>query len=262
MVHDNPAMHGADTTDSGAIVDKRRPIRSRGHRVWQRCADALARAGVSANTVSVLGMAAAILAGALAVLTSVAPTDGNEVVWRLLWLGAAALVLLRLIANMLDGMVAERRGDANPLGELFNEAPDRVSDASVLVGLGYAAGGLPTLGWAAATVAVFVAYVRSLGAEAGAPPAFMGPMAKQQRMFTVIATALAVATLPTAWTVGWAHDGAEAVRYCRWCPGLPALALWLVVAGGVFTAGRRLRYIAGQLRAAAQRERPDVGGDA
>ena len=39
----------------------------------------------------------------------------------------AGLILLRLLANMLDGMVADESGEGGPLGSLYNEIPDRIS---------------------------------------------------------------------------------------------------------------------------------------
>src|SRR5438132_145918 len=66
---------------------------------------------------------------------------------RTLWVIAAALVQFRLACNMLDGMVAVESGVASPVGELYNEIPDRISDAAALIGLGYAAGGSATLGY-------------------------------------------------------------------------------------------------------------------
>ncbi len=114
---------------------------------------------------------------------------------RPLWLAGAVLVVLRLIANMLDGMVAVGRGIATPLGELFNEVPDRVSDTAVLVGAGIAAGGDWGLGLAAALAAMSTAYVRAVGKAAGAPSDFRGPMAKQQRMAVVVLLA-AINELP------------------------------------------------------------------
>ena len=49
------------------------------------------------------------------------------------WLGAAAGIQLRLGANMLDGLVAVEEGKGAPTGAHYNEAPDRVEDALLLV---------------------------------------------------------------------------------------------------------------------------------
>ncbi len=162
-------------------VTDRRPIAARNLGIFQRLAPKLAHAGVSANSISVASAVMGIAAGASLVLTRFTPQPQV----RALWLAGAALIQLRLIANLLDGMVAISSGKASAVGELFNELPDRISDAATLAGLGYAAGSLPVLGWVAAILALITAYVRTLGKSVGAGSDFSGPMAKQQRMFVV-----------------------------------------------------------------------------
>lgn len=141
------------------------------------------------------------------------------------YLVAAAAIGLRLLANLFDGMVAIEGGRRSPSGEVWNELPDRLSDAIVLVTAGIALGTRlgATLGWSAALVAVFVAYVRALGTSVGLPADFRGPMAKQQRMGTL--------------ALGLVAAAVEVVL------GAPAraipVALALVVAGGVVTALHR-----------------------
>src|SRR5438105_2817615 len=46
----------------------------------------------------------------------------------LLYLTAAGCIQLRLLCNLLDGMVAIEGGFRSRSGEVFNELPDRVSD--------------------------------------------------------------------------------------------------------------------------------------
>src|ERR1051325_7842766 len=135
----------------------RRPIASRERKVWQRFSAALAAKRVSPNAISVLAMIAGIVAGVALYTTHL--VDGWQ--QRILWLIGAVGIQLRLLANMLDGMVAIASQRASPLGELYNELPDRVSDISIIVGAGYAAGGSPTLGYLAACIAVITAYVRA-----------------------------------------------------------------------------------------------------
>ena len=63
--------------------------------------------------------------------------------WATGWLAfvaTAACVQLRLLCNLLDGMVAIEGGKSTPTGALFNEIPDRLADALFLVPLGYAGG--------------------------------------------------------------------------------------------------------------------------
>jgi phosphatidylglycerophosphate synthase len=169
-------------------------------------------------------MASAIVAG-----LSLALTNSTRVAIAA-WLAAAVFVQLRLLANLLDGMVAIESGKASRLGELFNEVPDRVSDAAILVGLGYAAGSVPWLGYLAAILAIFVAYVRAMVRVAGGPQDYCGPMAKQHRMFVVTVTALACAVVPLDWQASLLGSG----------HGLPALALAIMGLGCVITAIRRL----------------------
>ncbi len=158
------------------------------------------------------------------------------------WVVAAVLVQLRLLANLLDGMVAIESGQASRVGELFNEVPDRVSDAATLVGLGFALGSVPLLGFLAAILAILVAYTRAAVRVAGGPQDYCGPMAKQHRMFVVTLTALTAAVVPVAWQSHLSSSG--------W--GLPAVALAAIAVGCVITALRRLERGARALRAGAQ----------
>lgn len=184
----------------------------------------MAAAGWTPNAISVGGMVAAVLAGVAFWLTSVVP--GLERLWFLL---GAVLVQTRLLANMFDGMVAVESGRASPVGELYNEVPDRISDTAILAGLGCAAGGSVVVGLAAAVAAVFTAYVRVQSVVAGAPQDFRGPMAKPQRMFVVTFVAVWCGVAPVAWqpVVGGGY-------------GLPAICLLVVLVGSVVTALRRL----------------------
>src|SRR5258708_618267 len=96
----------------------RRPIASRERRVWQKLAAFLAASGVSPNSISMAGMVAGMIAGALFAATAFAAEAWLQ---RALWFGAAVGIQLRLLANMLDGMVAIVSRRASPLGELYNE---------------------------------------------------------------------------------------------------------------------------------------------
>jgi phosphatidylglycerophosphate synthase len=181
-----------------------------------------------------LGVALAALAAACLI---VAGRSQDETRIVLLVLAAAAMPL-RLLCNMLDGMLAVEGGLTTPSGELYNELPDRLADLLNLVGAGYAIVEVPwgpELGWAAATTALLTAYVRTLGAAAGASQHFVGPMAKPRRMHVLIAACLLSAVETAA---GW-QEGRVLV-----------VALLLIIAGGVVTIVRRLRRIVADLEAA------------
>ena len=116
---------------SVAKMIDRRPIATRNRKWAQSATASLAARNVSPNAISIAGMCACIAAGLALGLTSI---EYN----RILWLIAAVGAQLRLTANMLDGMVALASGRASKTGELYNEVPDRVSDAAIFIGAGYA----------------------------------------------------------------------------------------------------------------------------
>lgn len=194
----------------------------------------MAGTGISPNAISLLGLSFAAVAGLLFASTGFSPgTDP----WT--WSTGALFVQLRLLANMLDGMVAEETGRASPLGELFNEIPDRLADIFILVGLGFAEGSEPLLGLAAAGLALFTAYLRVFGSATGAGHDFGGPLAKPQRMFVVTVGALACA----ANAASLAGSGTPSPL-----PGLPVIVLASLVAGTAWTALGRLRRLVTVLR--------------
>ncbi len=169
--------------------DDRRPIRSRDTGWAKSITGFLVSTGVSPNQISV-----ASVAFAAAAALSYSNMAGPTLPWLLI-VGAAG-ILLRLLCNMFDGMVAVEGGKGGRSGGLFNELPDRFADALILLGVGYGLGSAfgPTLGWAATALAVLTAYVRALGTSLGAPSDFSGPMAKPHRMqLLIFASLLAVA---------------------------------------------------------------------
>ena len=216
-------------------MTERRPLASRDLKIIQMAAAWLVAQEVSANAISLASMGFAALASLC--LLGTAWTNGLQA--RVLFLLAAGFVQLRLLANLLDGMVAVGSGKASPEGELYNEVPDRIADTLILIGAGFAAGGAPVLGYAAALLAVFVAYMRALGSSLGAKALFIGPMAKPQRMATITAACIYSACVPADWPGGVASGAFAAV----------SVALALIAVGAAVTAVRRVRRIAAQLRA-------------
>ena len=163
----------------------RRPLASRRLGVVHRLAEALARAGVSPNAISLAGIGFALLA-ALALLQAGVPGPLRLTVAPspLGWLVGLVFVQLRLLANLLDGLVAVEGGRGSATGPLYNEVPDRIEDTAILWAFGVAAGS-PALGLWAALAAMACAYVRQVGGGLGQPQSFLGPMAKQHRMAAV-----------------------------------------------------------------------------
>ena len=167
----------------GAPQMERRPLASRSSSWARWLAARLTVSQITPNQISLLSVAWAVLGGAL-------------LLWGTNWLtfiATAACVQLRLLCNLLDGMVAIEGGKSTPSGALFNEIPDRLADPLFLVPLGYAAG-YSWLGWLAALLAVLTAYIRVLGGALSQQQDFGGILPKQRRM-TVLTIALLVAAI-------------------------------------------------------------------
>ncbi len=159
----------------------RRPLNSRST-VWAAALTRLAlKTPVTPNQISVIGVLVAV-GGAAAIL------HAPDQPW--LWLAGALGIQLRLLANMLDGLVAVEGQRHSPTGALYNELPDRIEDLLLLVAAGYACGA-DWLGWLAAALAIGCAYVRAVGASLGFSQDFRGPMAKPHRMAALTIGALA-----------------------------------------------------------------------
>ena len=220
-------MDSSAMNESAVQAIDRRPIATR-NRKWAQAATAwLASRKISPNAISIAGICACIVAGVALALTSVA-------YHRILWLVAALGAQLRLTANMLDGMVALASSRASKTGELYNEVPDRVSDAAIFIGAGFACGGNVALGYIATILAIFTAYIRAAGRIAGAPNEFCGPMAKQHRMLVITIGCLYSAVVPRSWQV-FHVDNLEF--------GVMTLSLTVIIVGCLITIVRRLKRI-------------------
>jgi phosphatidylglycerophosphate synthase len=202
----------------------RRPLKSRSSGWARSLAAALARSPVTPNQISVASVIFAAL-GAAALVCSGAP-------WALL--ACALCIQLRLLCNLLDGMVAVEGGKGSPLGGLYNEIPDRIADSAFIVAAGYAAQ-VAWLGWCGALLALTTAYIRALGGALGLPQDFRGPMAKPHRMAVLTVACLLGAVEAYVW-----HS-----RYAL------CAALWVIAVGALLTCFTRTRALAQALSARA-----------
>jgi len=211
----------------------RRPLASRDTGWARLLARRAAAAGMTPNGISLASTGFAGLAGA-ALWASHGAAGPAGILWLLL---AALGCQLRLVCNLIDGMVAIEGGRASPTGALWNELPDRVSDVLVLVAVGVAAEA-PLLGWAAAAAAVLTAYVRELGHRLTGTADFTGVMAKPQRMAVVtLACGLAIVVR----LFGTVQDG----MIFRW-------AIIAVLIGATWVTVARTRGLLRDLRESAR----------
>ena len=200
--------------------ENRRPIKARST-IWaQSLAQFLARNNVSPNQISAASVVVAAMGAAALLLL---PTIVGLIT-------CAVAIQLRLICNLLDGMVAIEGGKKSALGQLYNEFPDRLADSIFIVALGYAID-VPWLGWLGALAAALTAYVRVFGGAIGLAQDFRGPMAKQHRM----------AVLTIACIIG-------AIEWSVWQTRIVlVVAAYVIAFGALFTCITRTFAIAHQL---------------
>ncbi|HSV14880.1 MAG TPA: hypothetical protein VLI90_11510, partial [Tepidisphaeraceae bacterium] len=128
--------------------------------------------------------------------------------WPWLLIVGPLLCYLRLWLNMLDGMVALASGKASRRGEILNDLPDRISDVLIFAGVAHGGFCSPLIAYWAAILALFTAYVGTLGQAVGARREFGGVMSKPWRM---------VALHVGAWiTLGMLWWGDGTIRHGAW----------------------------------------------
>jgi phosphatidylglycerophosphate synthase len=213
-------------------TEARRPLASRSTRWAAFLSTAAVRIGLTADGISVMSLVFAA-AGSAGLLWLPAP-------WNLL--ACAAGIQLRLLCNLLDGMVAIEGGRKSKVGALFNEVPDRIADSLFIVALGYVIG-VPWLGWLGALAAAVTAYIRVLGGTFGLAQDFRGPMAKPHRMATLtVACLLGIGEFYFFGSTGFDAADTSNLRVLH-------LAAWVIAIGSILTCGTRVHAIATQLRA-------------
>ncbi len=207
-------------------LENRRPLKTRGAAWAGNLARLLTNAGVSPNAISIASVLFAAGSGIVLILT---PQADSTLHRALLFISAALAIQLRLLCNLMDGMVAVEGGKGGPLGEIYNDLPDRLADGMTLACAGYAIGTPQGIlaGWLCACGALITAYVRVLGTSLTGKTSFQGVMAKPQRM-----AVMSIACLLQAFIAGTA---------VLW------VGLILVVLGTVITTIQRLRWISRQL---------------
>ncbi|HEY1753101.1 MAG TPA: CDP-alcohol phosphatidyltransferase family protein [Caulobacteraceae bacterium] len=223
-----------------AETDNRRPITARGSGWARRLAHVAADAGASPDLISAASLAFSVLGASLLLGAGAARPPPLRAA---LLVGAAAAIQLRLVCNLIDGLVAVEHRRGGSAGPIWNELPDRFSDVALLAAAGYSAAtsgvalGVPA-GWLCAVLALICAYLRELGRGLGFPADFSGPMAKPQRMVALTALCL-VSTLEPLW--GW--RGQTLV-----------IGLGLIALGAAVTVWRRTRTLARRLAGRARQE--------
>lgn len=172
-------------------ISNRRQVASRNSGFAQTTARVLAGWGVSPNQVSTASIFFSLAAFAAFYFV-------RENSWYLIL--AVLFIQCRLLCNLFDGMLAIEYDKKSKVGELYNEVPDRISDALIILGAGIVPVGafgnsgvslaawspwVMQMAWACVFLATMTAYVRVFGASLVGTHYFLGPMAKQHRMFLI-----------------------------------------------------------------------------
>jgi CDP-diacylglycerol--glycerol-3-phosphate 3-phosphatidyltransferase len=154
---------------------------------------ALARAGVSANGVTLAALALSLAHGAWLAL---AP----ESHWPFLLLPVTLFV--RMALNALDGMMAREHGMASPAGAVLNELGDVISDAAVYLPFALVAGVNAALVVLVVILAIIGEMAGALGPLLGAQRRYDGPLGKSDRAFAfgLLAFLIGIGVTPGSWT--------------------------------------------------------------
>ncbi len=147
------------------------------------------RSGLSADAITLLAVPVAAIGGACLAASGAAP-------WLLL--AVPVLAALRLILNLLDGMVARATGSMHPMGEMWNELGDRLADVLFIGGLAFAPEVDARLVLAAIAAALLSSYAGITSRAAGASRQYGGVMSKPGRM-VVLGIAAPVTFVTGSW---------------------------------------------------------------
>jgi CDP-diacylglycerol--glycerol-3-phosphate 3-phosphatidyltransferase len=168
----------------------------------------LYKKGISANQVTWLALLMSVALGATLYWQACAP-------WTLALL--PPFLLLRMMLNALDGMLAREFHMQSKQGAILNEMGDVLSDVALYLPLWIIAGPLVVWCVCAALITEFAGVCALL---VGAPRRYDGPMGKSDRAFVfgLLALLLALDVTPEPWLDG---------------------ALWGVIGLSLFTAYKR-----------------------
>jgi len=171
---------------------------------------ALARAGVTANQVTVAAAILSIAAGAAIYLNPTHP--------RILLL-LPVVLFVRMALNAIDGMLAREFNQKSRLGAILNELGDVVSDTALYLPLAIVPGFDPRLVILIVIGAIISEMTGVVAVQIGASRRYDGPMGKSDRAFVIgaIGLLIGVGVRPMPWLayVLWAIIAFLAVTILR-----------------------------------------------
>lgn len=153
----------------------------------------LARAGVSANAVTIAALLLSLAQGAWLALMPGSP-------WPLLVLPVTLFV--RMALNAIDGLMAKEHGLASPQGAMLNELSDVIADAALYLPFALIPGVNAPLVVLTVVAGIVAEIAGALGPMIKAPRRYDGPFGKSDRAlaFGLLAVLLGLGLEPGLWT--------------------------------------------------------------
>ena len=154
--------------------------------------NALARAGMTANQVTVAATLLSIVVGAIVI-------HKRDVQWIVLLVPITLFV--RMALNAIDGMLAREHDMQSALGGILNELGDVISDAALYMAFAPLAGISPHAVGSVVLLAVLSEMTGVIGVQIGASRRYDGPMGKSDRAFAfgLLALLLGLGVDPGWW---------------------------------------------------------------
>jgi CDP-diacylglycerol---glycerol-3-phosphate 3-phosphatidyltransferase len=154
----------------------------------------LAKVGVTANQVTIAATFLSIGCGGL-------------IAWQhSLLILVPPLLLLRMMLNAIDGMLAREHQMKTPLGAILNELGDVISDAAIYSPFGLLPGVNGYLVMILVVLSIISELAGVLGLTVGSQRQYDGPMGKSDRavVFSLIALLFTIGIFPNPWLdLGW-----------------------------------------------------------
>jgi CDP-diacylglycerol--glycerol-3-phosphate 3-phosphatidyltransferase len=195
-------------------------LKPRFQKVLRPAMNALARAGITPNAVTVAAILGSIVAGPV---VSQSATKPQLLLLLPVWL------FMRMALNAIDGMMARELGMSTQLGAVLNELGDAISDIGLYLPLAfvYEPARWPVIAFSFG--AVLTEFSGVLGRALGASRRYEGPMGKSDRAFVVGALGLATFFFP------------DVVKAWPWIFAIAALLTAVTCLNRVSKALRELR---------------------
>lgn len=155
----------------------------------------LARAGVSANAVTIFAMLLSVLTGMVLWLL-----DRRQIFLVLV----PAVLLVRMALNAIDGMLAREHDMQTSLGAVLNELGDVVADVALYLPFALLTEMPGTLVVLVVVMGVITEMTGVIGVQIGATRRYDGPLGKSDRAFVfgVVALILAAGVTAGNWFIG------------------------------------------------------------